>query len=297
MGFSASCIAGEDTHEPVFTYLRTIDFRQTIEWKKISASEPDAYMRDLLRSTEAQHDKLWEDLPGMPGWKFDISIAFHHAYADGQSAVIFHRDLLRALNRGGAPTRGTARSRAAPDETAKTAARRGGARPLQHLMALPPEADLGRDHLEEARAVMTQTRSVARYHRARFPLGRLPRDDVAGLTTWVSDWRRRWVGWFGGRREAAWECSNAGSLEARDTGDGYTTEEGGWRIERSVFSQGATPIGAVFALNIAGAEGRGFWMTVSWQETAVEAELMEGLVGEPQGWVDSFGGTGRFRVF
>lgn len=71
-------------------------------------------MQSLLHSTEAQHDKLWEDLQRKPGWKLivhqtnqpsetsqtklDISFAFHHAYADGQSAFIFHRDLLRALN-------------------------------------------------------------------------------------------------------------------------------------------------------------------------------------------------------
>ncbi|RYP22611.1 hypothetical protein DL767_009007 [Monosporascus sp. MG133] len=435
-------IADEDTQEPVFTYLRTIDLRQMIEWKKISASEPDAYMRDLLRSTEAQHDKLWEDLPGRPGWKLivhqnsqpddaenvtlDISFAFHHAYADGQSAVIFHRDLLRALNGGGLPPAElqdhvlhlTKRPRLPPgaeelvpfsiswpyllkliwaeiiwkelvpswlkptpspdtvpwtgnpinpephkanlrlvrvSQTALAsllAACRAHGTTLTPLLQalvlasvasrLPPDAapafQFGtaislRRFAKESDGLFDRANGLhclltAHAHRAGAPavsalrapapqdagsaiwgaaaeigaglrarVGSLPRDDVAGLTAWVSDWRRRWVGRFGQRRETAWECSNAGSMGARDAGHGDAPAEGRWRIERSVFSQGATPVGAAFALNVAGVEGRGLWMTVSWQETAVETELMEGLVGDLQRWIDSFGRTGRFGVF
>ncbi|RYO76014.1 hypothetical protein DL763_010836 [Monosporascus cannonballus] len=444
-------IADEDTHEPVFTYLRTIDLRQMIEWKKISASESDAYIRELLRLTEAQHDRLWEDLPRRPGWKLivhqssqpddaepvklDISFAFHHAYADGQSAVIFHRDLLRALNRGGPPPAGlrdhvlhlTERPRLPPGaeelvplsiswpyllkliwaeiiwkelvpswlkpipaaphaipwtgnpinpephkanlrlvrvpQTALAsllaACREHGVTLTPLLQALvlaslasrlPPDAapalqfataiSLRRfakesDYLFD-RANGLHCLVTAHAHRAgapavsalrarhgtadRAPTPRdaespiwgaaaeigaglrakadsLPRDDVAGLTAWVSDWRKRWVGRFGGRREAAWECSNAGSMGARDAGGGDAPGAGGWRIERSVFSQGATPVGAAFALNVAGVEGRGLWMTVSWQEAAVETELTEGLAGDLQGGVDSFGRTGTFGAF
>ncbi|RYP07558.1 hypothetical protein DL764_002413 [Monosporascus ibericus] len=443
-------IADEDTHEPVFTYLRTINLRQMIEWKKISASEPDAYMRDLLRSTEAQHDKLWEDLPGRPGWKLivyqsagpddaenakiDISFAFHHAYADGQSAVIFHRDLLRALNRGGLPPAElqdhvlhlSERPRLPPGAeelvpfsiswpyllkriwaeiirkelvpswlkpapspdtvpwtgnpinpephkanlrlvrvpqaalaSLLTACREHGTTltPLLQVLVLAslasrlqPEAAPafefttaislrrfanGSDGLFDradglhclitahAHRVEGPAVSVLRARRGtadrtptpqdaestiwgaaaeigtglRARVNSLPRDDVAGLTAWVSDWRRRWVGRFGQRRETAWECSNAGSLGSGDAGEGDTPGEGRWRIERNLFSQGATPVGAAFALNVAGVVGRGLWMTVSWQETAVETQLMEGLVGDLQGWVDSVGGTGRFGVF
>ncbi|RYP72354.1 hypothetical protein DL769_004463 [Monosporascus sp. CRB-8-3] len=443
-------IADEDTREPVFTYLRTIDLRQMIEWKKIPASGPEAYMRGLLRSTEAQHNRLWEDLPRRPGWKLivhqsiqpddaenlklDISFAFHHAYADGQSAFIFHRDLLRALNRGGLPPaelqdhvlRLTERPRLPPGaeelvpfsiswpyllkliwaeiiwkelvpswlkptpspDTAPwvgnpinpephkanlrlvrvpqtalasllAACREHGITLTPLLQALvlaslasrlPPDVapafqfmtaiSLRRFAKESAglfdRANGLHSLVTAHTHRVGAPAvsvlrachgtaGRtptpqdaespiwdtaaeigaglrekvdsLPRDDVAGLTAWVSDWRKRWVGRFGGRREVAWECSNAGSLGARDAGDGDTPGAGGWRIDRSVFSQGAAPVGAAFALNVAGVEGRGLWMTVSWQETAVETELMEGLVGDLQGWIDSFGSAGRFGVF
>ncbi|RYP60072.1 hypothetical protein DL771_010634 [Monosporascus sp. 5C6A] len=414
-------IADEDTHEPVFTYLRTIDLRRMIEWKKISASEPDAYMHGLLRSTEAQHDKLWEDLPRRPGWmlivhqssqpddaesvELDISFAFHHAYADGQSAAIFHRDLLRALNRGGHPPTElqdhvlhlTERPRLppgaeelvpswlkptpSPDTVPWTgnpispephkanlrlvrvpqaalasllaACREHGTTLTPLLQALALASLASRLPPDAAPAFQFRTaislRRVAREsddvfdrandlhclvttheHRAAAPavsalrarrpppqdaespiwgaaaeigaglrarVDRLPRDDVAGPTAWVPDWRRRWVGRFGQRREAAWECSNAGSLGARDAGDGDTPGPGGWRIERSVFSQGATPVGPAFALNVAGVEGRGLWMTVSWQETAVETELMEGLVADLQRWIDSFGSSGKFGAF
>ncbi|KAI0395850.1 hypothetical protein F5Y17DRAFT_473888 [Xylariaceae sp. FL0594] len=94
-----------------------------------------AYENLLLRCLETYHERSWEDLASKPGWKvivhhdsrqldiwhshrahhedstvdseshstslclsLDISFCFHHGYADGRSAYIFHRDLLRALN-------------------------------------------------------------------------------------------------------------------------------------------------------------------------------------------------------
>jgi hypothetical protein len=153
-------IAGEDTKEPVFVHLKTIDMRRMIEWKelsiptttttttkanthsahengsisKLTEHEEEAYNGRLLRSLERHHELLWEDLACKPGWKIivhhdprqlgalrsrsspaegeaevegpeedellslDISFCFHHAYADGKSGYIFHRDLQRALN-------------------------------------------------------------------------------------------------------------------------------------------------------------------------------------------------------
>ncbi|KAI0815794.1 hypothetical protein GGR55DRAFT_362584 [Xylaria sp. FL0064] len=87
-------IAGEDTKEPAFVYLKTIDMRRMIEWKEIiiSAARPKGqtgmgnegvsgkeqekaqYEDRLLRSLEKYHEPLWEDLAGKPGWK----IVVHH---------------------------------------------------------------------------------------------------------------------------------------------------------------------------------------------------------------------------
>ncbi|KAI1323012.1 hypothetical protein F5Y16DRAFT_384912 [Xylariaceae sp. FL0255] len=136
-------IAGEETKNPVFVHLKTIDIRRMIEWKLLnsrqgteksteiglSGSDNDAYTESLLRSLEKAHECLWDDLGRKPGWKvivhqdgdrstiaqntndqserekisLDISFAFHHAYADGRSAYIFHADLQRALNSSDLP--------------------------------------------------------------------------------------------------------------------------------------------------------------------------------------------------
>ncbi|KAI1813188.1 alcohol acetyltransferase [Poronia punctata] len=116
-------IAGEDTKEPTFVHIEKIDMRRMIEWKELPRSRDD---NNLVRSLEKLHEPLWEDLAGKPGWKIvihydpaalydetilnldptledptislDISFCFHHAYADGRSGYIFHRDLRRAMN-------------------------------------------------------------------------------------------------------------------------------------------------------------------------------------------------------
>ncbi|KAI1351389.1 hypothetical protein F5Y01DRAFT_282948 [Xylaria sp. FL0043] len=87
-------IAGEDTKEPAFVHLKTIDMRRMIEWNEIiipaarppsqvgvgtedvSRKEQDEaqYEDRLLRSLEKHHEPLWEDLAGKPGWK----IVVHH---------------------------------------------------------------------------------------------------------------------------------------------------------------------------------------------------------------------------
>ena len=465
-------IAGEDEPEPVFTYLKTIDLREMIEWKQLPGSGSDGdgdgeYVRALLRSTEERHDRLWEDLPRRPGWKLivhharqdggrdapgrvnlDISLAFHHAYADGQSVYIFHRDLLRALNstrdEGGGvappaelqdhvlhltkpptipppfetlvpfttswgfllrlvwwevvwknlapawarreprpetlpwtggpvdpePHRARLRLvRATPDavDALLTAcrARRTTLTPLLHALALAslaarlpaheapafvlntainmrrfakaasdlqqpfdPDNDLhclvtSHPYLADA-AIVSALRSAAATKKAReedadreevlwkpaagigedlrAKMATLPRNDIVGLAGMVSDWRARWAGQFGKRKERTWECSNAGSMRASDANlrRGDDDDDGGkqgWRIERVLFSQGATPVGGTFALNVAGVEGRGICIVVNWQDTNVDDAVMEGLVADLQRWIDAFGATGRFGAF
>ena len=437
-------IANEDSRDPVFTYLKSIDLREMIEWKEIASSGPDAYMQNLLRSTEAQHDKLWEDLQRKPGWKLivhqnnqqneagkvklDISFAFHHAYADGQSAFIFHRDLLRALNSAVStpevlqdhvlhlteqpklpagsevivpfitswpyllkliwseivwknfvpswmkskpdpetipwtgnsinpePHKANLRLVFVPQEVLTSllsACRehRVTLTPLLHALVLAslasrlppdiapaynfstaislrrftkPEFDrdnalhclvTGHQHLAGAPTV-SELRTAFLGNRGNGPLAAdsliwstaakigaslharvntLPKDDIAGLTGMVSDWRERWIGQFGKKRDVTWECSNAGSIKAGDV-RGPEGLEHAWQIERSIFSQGATPVGSAFGLNVAGVEGKGLWMVVNWQETTIETPLMEGLAKDLQMWMDAFGSGGRFGV-
>ena len=493
-GILRAGVAGEDTHEPVFTHLRTIDLREMIEWKELPGESStngggdDEYMQALLRSTEERHDRLWEDLARRPGWKLivhvhqrrgggagsdgrlrlDISLAFHHIYADGQSVFLFHRDLVQALSaRGGPPppaelhdhvlhlprppaipppcealvpftlswgfllrlvwwelvwkklapawlavrfvpapaalswTAGPVTPdphrarlrlvRVRPDALAAVLAacrrRQTTLTPLLHALAIAslaarlpasvapafapttainlrrwaksamagegaggsnsvaafdPENDLQNlvtGHLYNAdagvvsalRAAFASTstspssssssanpattekgkreedpeevvwRTAGRIGEdLRAKVATLPRDDIAGLTGMVSDWRARLTGQFGQRKDRTWECSNAGSMRASDAepggggnGDGHDC----WRIERVLFSQGATPVGPAFALNVAGVEGRGLWIVVSWQDSNVEDALLEGLAADLQAWFDALGAAGRFGMF
>ncbi|KAI0548813.1 hypothetical protein F4679DRAFT_293920 [Xylaria curta] len=114
-------IAGEDTKEPAFVHLKTIDMRRMIEWKELIMPEEHAeahYEDALIRSHEKYHEALWEDLANKPGWKIvvhhdarqlgallslDVSFCFHHAYSDGKGGYIFHGDFQRALNNGAHP--------------------------------------------------------------------------------------------------------------------------------------------------------------------------------------------------
>ncbi|KAI0458692.1 hypothetical protein F5B21DRAFT_402722 [Xylaria acuta] len=131
-------IAGEDTKEPAFVRLKTIDMRRMIEWKELiipAVPTPSAevkadkgkneeeqaearYEDGLIRSHEKYHEALWEDLANKPGWKIvvhhnpqqlgallslDISFCFHHAYSDGKGGYIFHGDFQRALNNAARP--------------------------------------------------------------------------------------------------------------------------------------------------------------------------------------------------
>ncbi|KAK7751666.1 Alcohol acetyltransferase [Diatrype stigma] len=439
-------IANEDSQDPVFTYLKSIDLHEMIEWKRLPGDDPDTYTQGLIRSTEAQHDRLWEGLQRKPGWKLivhqnnqhsntehvklDISFAFHHAYADGQSAFIFHRDLLRALNSADSapgelqdhvlhlkepptlpagsevivpftiswsyllkliwsdivwmnlvpswlkakpnpatipwtgnpinpePHKANLRLIFVPQEVlasllAACRKHRVTLTPLLQVLVLAsvasrmpsdvaPAFDLstaislrrftkpdmfdrenalhclvtGHRYLADASAVAAFRASFLttdQTEAAAEPLlwstaakigaslharvSTLPGDDVAGLTGMVSDWSERWVSQFGKKRDATWECSNAGSIKACDARGSGGGEQACWKIERSIFSQGATPVGPAFGLNVAGVEGQGLWMTVSWQETTVETSLMEGLVQDLQKWTDAFASTGRFGMF
>lgn len=120
----------------------------------------------------------------------------------------------------------------------------------------------------------------------------LPNDDVVGLIAWVTDWQERWKSKIGQQRDATWAVSNVGSLR------GVNSEgPGGWRIQRSFFTQPAAIAGPAFSVNVTGVEGGEVTMTMNWQETIIDAALVDGLVEDLSGWIEDFGNTGRFGIF
>lgn len=120
----------------------------------------------------------------------------------------------------------------------------------------------------------------------------LPNDDVVGLMAWVTDWQKRWEGKIGQQRDATWAVSNVGSLK------GISSEgPGGWRIQRSFFTQPAAVAGPAFSVNVTGVEGGEVTLTMNWQETIIDSELVDGLVEDLSAWLEGFGNTGKFGIF
>ncbi|KAI5925358.1 hypothetical protein F4810DRAFT_708744 [Camillea tinctor] len=136
--------------------------------------------------------------------------------------------------------------------------------------------------------VWTQAARVTAQLRAR--AAALPRDDVMALMGYVSDWGKFHTDRFGGPRAHTWEVSNVGSARFG--------REGGWRIGRAVFTQGANPLGAALKVNVAGVVGEagGVWITVGWQEGAVPAEVAEGVVEDLGKWIDVEGEGGMLGL-
>lgn len=120
----------------------------------------------------------------------------------------------------------------------------------------------------------------------------LPRNDPIALVRWVSDWNEFWLEKVGKPRSGSWECSNAGSLSAA----GSEGETGECEIERLIFSQGALPAGAAFSVNVAGVEGKGLSITISWQDTIVDTSLVDGVALDLESWFIRFGERGRFDI-
>ncbi|KAG6031455.1 hypothetical protein E4U41_007567 [Claviceps citrina] len=106
-------ISNEGAADPAFIALRTVNLERLIEWKEYAGHYDTG---SLARSLEAVHDQVWQQVDSQPPWKvvvhqptaneqktaragfIDVSFAFHHAIADAQSALIFHRHLAEALN-------------------------------------------------------------------------------------------------------------------------------------------------------------------------------------------------------
>lgn len=120
----------------------------------------------------------------------------------------------------------------------------------------------------------------------------LPNDDMVGLIAWVTDWQKRWEGQIGQQRDATWAISNVGSVK------GVGSEgPGGWRIQRSLFTQCAAVAGPGFSINVTGIEGGEVTLTMSWQDTIIDTDVVDGVVADLSAWTEEFGNTGKFGIF
>lgn len=181
---------------------------------------------------------------------------------------------------------------------------------LRTAMETTP-AGLEDDDGNADRHIWTIARTFSKILREK--VAQLPRDDIVALTSWVPDWHEFFTSKFGKARGDTFEVSNIGSMSRQaaghqtkdhSNGDGNGDDEDGsqaearrWHIDRAILSQGATPVGPAFALNVAGVKGDGVWVTVSWQEGAVEPEgLLDKVVEDLQRWVDGYPTKARFTT-
>ncbi len=110
-----------------------------------------------------------------------------------------------------------------------------------------------------------------------------PKDDVLGLMSWVNDWNKRWLSKIGKPRDTTWSVSNIGSM--RLTSETRGAGGSSWTLDRSIFSQPCKPFGPAIDLNVSGVEGRDITITVGWQESIVDTNVMEGLVEDLDAWL------------
>ncbi|KAM0279450.1 hypothetical protein ACHAQH_004611 [Verticillium albo-atrum] len=110
----------------------------------------------------------------------------------------------------------------------------------------------------------------------REKIASLPKDDVTGLLKWVGDWHD-YLGQADGKpHDWTWEISNLGAIKGAG--------ENGWGVTRAVFAQSALMSGPAMTLNLAGVVGGEISGTMTWQEKTVDAELVEGVVGDLAEW-------------
>lgn len=100
-------LINEDSKQPSFIKLASIDFRNHVTWQTVdgaSTTQDD----HLLRVLHEQHDKPFERLDKQPLWRVvllrnsangfvDILFAWNHTVADAMSAKIFHQTLQEKL--------------------------------------------------------------------------------------------------------------------------------------------------------------------------------------------------------
>jgi len=120
----------------------------------------------------------------------------------------------------------------------------------------------------------------------------IPNDDAVDLLAWVPDFLA-WIPQQQGKpRGHTWELSNLGSIAGEDTkADGR-----GWTIRRPIFAQPANIRGAAFTVNVFGIHGNGISLSLTWQESIIEAKLGEGMAADLQKCLDDFARTGTFGI-
>ena len=102
-------IQGQEGNETKFVHVKEMDLKKHILFETFD-SEGEEYEKELLDFQGKQHDIVFEDIDKNPPWKLtwinpsddifraDVLLSFHHSLFGGTGGVVFHADLIAALN-------------------------------------------------------------------------------------------------------------------------------------------------------------------------------------------------------
>ncbi len=153
-------------------------------------------------------------------------------------------------------------------------------------------ADLRRDRSQDDRESHIWDLAAALRSALRSRLDDIPNDDIMGILGWVSSWHAWWLKHRGKPRQASWRVSNLGSI----CGESQPAGSNGWAIQRAIYAQSTLVAGPAFSVNVAGVEHGDISVSLSWQESIVDTELMDGLAEDLRACFGRFGETGRFGI-
>ena len=137
------------------------------------------------------------------------------------------------------------------------------------------------DRFRRASNTSERTESLwftARYFNAQMQeeFAKCPRDNIAGLLPYVTDFVEFYRKKFGKAREATFEVSNVGVFAQE-------SQAGEWTLSNMTFTQGALPAGPAFAVNCASVKGGPLTIAITWQHSVVDEVI---IVAVAQGFAD-----------
>lgn len=116
-----------------------------------------------------------------------------------------------------------------------------------------------------------------------------PKDDMAAMLKFISDWIEFWRSRDGKPRTESWEISNIGVLKSAETTNSP-------KATRMLFSNGAMVAGPPIGVDVASVAGSKLTVSLSWQDKAVDDELIDQLRSDLRGYAEKLAETGSSFV-
>lgn len=123
------------------------------------------------------------------------------------------------------------------------------------------------------------------------------KNDMLGLTKYVSDWRSFIKDQSKLPRTTSWEISNLGVITRQAENQKEVSDDSElWTIERAIFTQSAVVAGAAITMNPIAVKGKGLTMTLVWQSEVVDAGIVRDLASDLETWLMRLGKGERISL-